>query len=376
MSRTWIATANAWKSRGSDPQVTPPDPGLYWEDDFSAGILSTNWGKQNSPFAAGNRESQMYRPANIITATATPGGTGQSCQIISKAETQTGLSSAPVEPLTTRSGQGTTADPYVYGVMRATPMTQLPNGIRYWTSGMMDTRGASPARYFPLFSKFEIRAKFPFGQGTLPAFWLRRAAFSDGTNFGASWGEIDIFEHFGSWRHGYTKYSMHFPNTIGVNATQQSKIVENPLPQRASTNWHVYDVEIKPDPTPGNAAHLDPLQCPILFTAHLDGVQYASYRLTDVMSIRDLNMIDRTTGLKRRTDNLAWDICLNNAVGGQWVGQPDQQLGYLPMQHKCSQNQVAPTGGVPSACDMTNLYLVQFPCTFEIDYVRVYDLGY
>lgn len=372
MSRTWIATVDKWKSRGSAPVAANPEPeptDIIWEDDFSAGILSVNWGKQNNPFAAGNRESQMYKPANIITAAATTGGTGQSCHIISKAETLTGLSSAPVEPLTTRSGSGTTASPYVYGTMRAAPMTQLPNGIRYWTSGMMATRDASTPLYFPLFAKFEIKAKFPFGQGTLPAFWLRRIG-------GASWGEIDIFEHFGSWRHGYTKYSMHFPNTIGVNATQQAKLVENPVPQRASTDWHTYDVVIKPDPTPGVIAHQDPLQCPILFVAHMDGVQYAQYRLTDVTTIRDLHMIDRNTGLPTRSDNLAWDICLNNAVGGQWVGQPDQQLGYLPMQHKCSINQIAPTGGVPSACAVGDLYFVQFPCTFEIDYVRVYDLGY
>ncbi len=357
MSKLYVKKDWAWRRYESTDIYIPETETLFWSDEFTGSSLNTaNWGAMNATFASGNSESQLYRPANIEISAATVGGSGNSCKIISKQETISGLSISDAPQLSL----GT----------YAAPMTELPAGTRYWTSGMMSTRDASPKRYFPLFGRYEMRARFPFGQGTLPAFWLRRAAFDDGTSGGASWGEVDIFEHFGSWKHGYAKYSMHFPNTIGVNATQQSIQVETPVPG-STTGWHTYDVQIRPKPlTP---EHTDPLKCPIQFTAHLDGVQYASYLLEDELSIRDLHMIKRSTGEPGRNDNLSWDICVNNAVGGKWVGQPDQQLGYLPLVDKCSKNQGTPAGNDPMVCDSSGLFFVQFPCTYEIDYVRVYE---
>ncbi|WP_394803616.1 family 16 glycosylhydrolase [Niabella hibiscisoli] len=72
-----------------------------------------------------------------------------------------------------------------------------------------------------------MRARIPHGQGVLPAFWLRRKD-------GASWGEVDIMEYFGGYRPGYSKFTLHFPNTIGANTTQQHVFLKSPLPEPAA----------------------------------------------------------------------------------------------------------------------------------------------
>lgn len=156
--------------------------------------------------SAGNLESQWYRPENIVVSNGT-------AKITAKAETFSGPEhQAPAMSFASSDG-----------VNRARPRTGHPAGSRPFTSGMMSTRDASPKRFFPLFSRFEIRARLPHGQGLLPAFWLRR---KDG---GASWGEVDIMEYFFNYRPGLSKFSLHFPNIIGVNATQQSKAFETPV---------------------------------------------------------------------------------------------------------------------------------------------------
>lgn len=324
-----------------------PTPTLYWSDEFSSAVSADRWGTITKPFSAGNIESQWYQ-ANNVTVNA---GT---LKIVAKKETHTGSTSDAPE-MSFVSSDGTNY---------ATPMTGLPAGSRPFTSGMLSTRDAAPKRYFPLFGRFEIRARVPFGQGLLPAFWLRRIQ-------GASWGEVDIMEYFGSYKPGYSKFSLHFPNTIGVNATQQTKFFEAAVP--GSSGWHTWDVEIRPSHT-----NADPLQDPIVFTSFLDGAQAATYTLTDVQSIRDLHMIDRSTGQPIDPDhpNLSWDVCVNMAVGGKWVGQPDQQLGYLPIVNRCSLNQKAPPGNDGTQCSTTGLFFSELPATYEVDYVRVYDLGY
>lgn len=338
-----------WVRFGSAPIVAQEPPQVFWTDTFDGTDVSADWGKQSAPFSAGNKESQWYQPANIVTSAGT-------CKIWSRRETITGsTTAAPAMSFATSGGPN-----------YATPMTGLPAGSRPWSSGMMSTRDAVVPKYFPLFARFEIRARLPHGQGLLPAFWLRRKSG------GASWGEVDIMEYFFNYRPGYTKMSLHFPQTLGVNATQQLFQFETPVAGTGA--FHTWDMEIAPA-----GENSDPLLDPITFTGHCDGVQSSFYKLTDVQTIRDLNMIDRTTGQKIDPANpdLSWDICVNNAVGGQWVGQPDQQLGYLPIVDKCSRTQVSPPSGAGAAasCDLTGLFLTSFPALFEIDHVTVYELG-
>jgi len=324
-----------------------PAPTLYWSDEFTSAVTAERWGTITKPFSAGNIESQWYQAGNVTVSDG-------SLKLVAKAETHTGSSSdAPAMSFVSADGTN-----------YATPMTGLPAGSRPFTSGMLSTRDASPERYFPLFSRFEIRARVPHGQGLLPAFWLRRIQ-------GASWGEVDIMEYFANYKPGYSKFSLHFPNTIGVNATQQTHFFETAVP--GSSGWHTWGVEIRPSNT-----NADPLQDPIVFKSYLDGVQAASYTLTDVQTIRDLHMIDRTSGapIDPAHPNLSWDVCVNLAVGGKWVGQPDQQLGYLPIVNRCSRNQSAPPGNDGTQCATTGLFFSELPATYEVDYVRVYDLGY
>ncbi|MDM1047687.1 glycoside hydrolase family 16 protein [Sphingobacterium hotanense] len=331
-----------------EEEEEPNDPNnkVVFFEDFSGALNDDRWGIMTLPYSSGNKESQWYRAENLVVSEGT-------LKIIAKKETTTGPAyQAPLMSLISNDG-----------VMRANPMQEFPDGVRYWTSGLMNTRDAKKPTYFPLFGKFEIKAKVPHGQGLLPAFWLRRIG-------GASWGEVDIMENFGNNKPGYSKFSLHFPNTIGINATQQTKFFDTSVP--GSSNWHVWSVVIEPA-----NEHADPLKDPIKFTAYLDGEQCAYYKLTHEQTIRDLHMIDRTTGQKKDPNNpdLSWDLCVNMAVGGAWVGQPDQQLGYLPIPNRCSLgNQPRPTDDDPTGCSTEGLFFAQFPAVFEIDYIKVEKL--
>ncbi|MCH5715173.1 hypothetical protein [Niabella hibiscisoli] len=115
---------------------------------------------------------------------------------------------------------------------------------------------------------------------------------------------------------------------------------------------------------------------PIIFTAYLDGTPYGYYKLTDIQTIRDLHLVDRTSVEKRypNSANETWDICVNMAVGGRWVGQPDQQLGYLPMPNRCLKDQKTPAGNNSNACNIEGLFFTTFPAVFEVDYIKVKPL--
>ncbi|MCU1499369.1 MAG: hypothetical protein JWM47_3322, partial [Acidimicrobiales bacterium] len=66
-----------------------------------------------------------------------------------------------------------------------------------------------------------------------------------------------------------------------------------------------------------------------------------------------------------------WDIALNQAVGGNWVGGPDDTLGYLRDVNRCSLGGTAPNG-----CLTTGLRRVNWSApgstTYQVDYVRVF----
>ncbi|RKH56924.1 glycoside hydrolase family 16 protein [Corallococcus llansteffanensis] len=314
--------------RTASAAVLPAWGAPLWQDEFDGTALNAWWYKMPNPYGVGNSESQWYRPENLEVSAGT-------LKIHSRREDFVGS--------TTQAPALSFVSPD--GVNRATPRTGLPAGKRYFTSGMINTREGSPATFFPLYGKYEIRARLPHGQGLLPAFWLRRKG-------GASYGEVDIMEYFFNYRPGRGKFSLHFPNTLGVNTTQQLVTFESPV--QGTGGWHTWSMEI----TPAG----DPLTGPIDFKAFLDGVQYGSYRLTDAATIAMLH--------EPGADS-TWDVCLNTAVGGKWVGEPDQQLGYLPMVHRCSRTQAAPGA---SGCDTTGLFFTPLPAVFEIDYVRVYKL--
>lgn len=347
MSERFTRRGLNWVRYGSPSKLIMPKEKIIYREDFTnaTSLDTSRWGISSEPYGAGNIEDHWYQPQNVVVS----GGT---LKLIAKKETVTG--SAALAP----------AMSYVSpdGVNRAAPRTGLPAGSRPFSSGLIGSRDASTPRYYPLFSKFEIKAKIPHGQGLLPAFWLRR-------NGGASFAEVDIMEYFFNYRPGQTKSSLHFPNSLGTNVTQQRVTFETPKP--GSSDWHTWSCEIRP-----TGENPNPLLDPITFTFKLDGVQSGFYRMTDPLALRDLHMIDRTTGQPPATgDREVWDVCLNLAVGGRWAGSVDQQLGYLPIVDRCSRTQALPDSG-PNSCDLTDLFFAQLPAVFEIDHVSITDLGY
>jgi len=334
-----------WRRKGDVVIPIDPNPDPYWSDEFTAPISPAKWTQYstangNDTYGSGGAEHQRYRTQNNDVSNGT-------------------LKITAVQETTTGGGSAVTFGPY------AAPLTGIPAGQRTWTSGFLSTRESGV--YFPLFSKFEMRCRLPHGQGLLPAFWLRR---KDG---GAGWAEVDIMEYFYSYRPGQGRFTLHFPNSIGANAYTRQVAFETAA--LGTGGWHVWDVTITPA-----GENVDPLLDPIWFRAHCDGVEFAAYKVTNVTTIRDLHMIDRSTGLKIDPANprLSWDCAVNLAVGNRWTGHPSQQLGYLPGPDRCSKSQnLPPSGaGAASSCDLSGLFFAQSPALMEVDYVRIYDLGY
>lgn len=219
-----------------------------------------------------------------------------------------------------------------------------PNGkVRDYSSGFLGSRDVG--RYYPLFGRYEVRARSPHGQGLFPAFWLRHRN-------GASAAEVDIFEAFHSSSPGHATQTLHFPTSLGYNIAKKSTKVEQAVQGRGG--WHTYRVDILPV-TPGDTSR-------VKFVFAVDGVETLSYT-------------NNNTSKWTSTDpNATWDIALQLYVGGQWAGHPDQKLGwYAANGGICAQTFRAPAGGNPANCPTNGIWLAPWKdSTFEIDYVRVY----
>lgn len=90
--------------------------------------------------------------------------------------------------------------PFAYGGGALRIRLEQRNGV--WQSGMMQTGNPSGRGFAQKFGIFEMRAKFPKGNGTWPAFWLKTVnEFFDTTT---SRGELDVIEAYGDNDHdGY-----------------------------------------------------------------------------------------------------------------------------------------------------------------------------
>ena len=152
-----------------------------------------------------------------------------------------------------------------------------------YRSGAVTTEG----KHDQLYGKFEVRARFPIGQGLLPAIWLLPSN-------GDAFPEIDIVEMLGQ-----------LPNEL----------------------WHV--------------AHLGDGQRDFKLTTNINGSEWHIYTL-DWLEDELIFYVDgkeqfRTPNISK-TSMYLW---LNVAVGGTWVGDPDQTT--------------------------------EFPTSMEVDYVRIYS---
>ena len=205
-----------------------------------------------------------------------------------------------------------------------------------FSSGFISTREKNI--YFPAFSRFEIRAKLPHGQGLWPAFWLRHIN-------GASTAELDVMEYFHAQVPGSTTQTLHFPNEIGTNVAKKTTFFETPT---TLPGWHTWAVEIIPTNAAGTTAKIR------MFT---DDVMTLEYTPT---KFGWLNNYDQSK---------LFDMAINLAVSGTYVGHPDDALGYSRYTGKC----LKPYNGTPP-CNANNILRASFPATYEVDYVSVSEL--
>jgi beta-glucanase (GH16 family) len=191
------------------------------------------------------------------------------------------------------------------GHLAITAREESFNG-RDYTSGRINTQDLfehGPGR-------FEARIRLPIGQGIWPAFWLLGADFDE-----VGWpdcGEIDILEYRGQEPkilHG----SLHGPGYSGGNALTTR--FELPGDEGFNDDFHVFSVEWRSD----------------RITWSVDGLRYLT------ISPRNL-----PSGAPWVFDH-PFFIILNVAVGGNFVGPPDEST--------------------------------TFPQTMLVDWVRVYRLG-
>lgn len=187
--------------------------------------------------------------------------------------------------------------------------TVNPDGTVSYTSGRLNTQGKRDFTY----GLFEARVKVPEGKGYLPAFWL----MASDENLYGQWprcGEIDIMEVHGSAT-DKSYGTIHFGNPH--KETQNSYILSD---GSFSAGYHTFAVEWEPG----------------MIKWYVDGKLF--HTADDWYSV--------TEGQGEITYPAPFDqpfyMILNLAVGGSWVGYPDDTT------------------------DFDN-------ATYEVDYVRVYQ---
>lgn len=290
---TGVTTTTA-PTTTAPPTTTPTPAGwtLVGGDEFDGTSLDgSRWKAYNNTYGDGNHELACLHPNNVVVA-------GGSATITARKEQMT-----------------------------------CPSGsVREYTSGFLGSRDVG--RYYPMYGRFEMRAKLPHAQGLWPAFWLRHRN-------GAGVAEVDIMEYFHATAPGKTYATLHLDGR--KNLSKNRATFESPS---GPSGWHTWAVEISPVGTD------------VRFDFFLDGTKYHSY--TDTQ--HNWASVD---------PNATWDIAVNLAVGGDWTGDPDGTLGYLRGAGVCAQGGTAPDG-----CITTGVNRVKWPepaaTSYQIDYVRVY----
>lgn len=219
--------------------------------------------------------------------------------------------------------------------------TTCPDGsVQPYSSGFIGSRDVG--RFYPLEGTFTVRAKVPHAQGIWPAFWLRHRN-------GASVAEVDVMEMFHSQTPGKASHALHLDGKI--NSANGSFPLETPT---AAPGWHEFSVRI--DRLDGDK---DGASDDVRFDFSIDGKA-------------TLNYVDLNPRWVNTADPAAtWDVALNTAVDGRWVGSPDGVLGQLDQLGRCSLSGIYPN------CSSTGLRQVDWskPVVFEVDWVRVQALA-
>jgi beta-glucanase (GH16 family) len=200
-----------------------------------------------------------------------------------------------------------------------------------FSSGFLGTR--ENGVHFPKFARYEMRAKLPHAQGLWPAFWLRHKN-------GSSIAEVDVMEYFHAQAPGKTTATIHLDNAY--NISKKTTAFENPT---TTPGWHTWAVEMEPDATDATK---------VKFSFSLDATVYHTVTPS------------QKTWATATDANKMFDIALNLAVGGNYVGHPDDDLGWSRYLNACLKPYKA-----AAPCDAYGISRASFPSTYEIDYVRV-----
>lgn len=279
---------------GASATSVPPGYKLFFVDDFNGTSINTSsWRAYHNTYGDGNQEEACLTPDNVVVS----GGT---VKITAKREARTCPNNRP----------------------------------RDFTSGFLGSRDVG--KYYPVFARYEIRAKLPHGQGLWPAFWLRHVN-------GSSTAEVDIMEYFHVSHPGQVKQTLHLPAEQSSNVTSVVVPFESPT---TNPGWHTFATEIVP---------LNPEKTSAKLVFYVNGTKTNEYTPT---VFGWLNNFDK---------NAMFDMAINLAVGGRWNGHPDDELGWSRYLSRClnvynRQSPCDPVGGVQRAT---------FPDTYEVDYVRV-----
>ncbi|MCR4716117.1 MAG: carbohydrate binding domain-containing protein, partial [Lachnospiraceae bacterium] len=199
--------------------------------------------------------------------------------------------------------------------LSANPAADVKTAYDY-TSGRINTQNKHDFKY----GRFEARAKVPSGNGYLPAFWLMA---TDETNYG-QWpqcGEVDIMEVMGQ---DITKsyHTIHYGYDANTGHSQNQGTYVLSGDGSFKDEWHTFTLDWEPGK----------------LTWYVDGKEV--YTTNNWYTGKDKE--------SQLTYPAPFDqefyVILNLAVGGSWVGYPDQAV----------------------VDDMPNQ-------SFDIDYVRVYQ---
>ncbi len=210
-----------------------------------------------------------------------------------------------------------------------TPM-YAPDKFGWW-SGALSSHDSQnynsyAPKYYPLFSRIEIRAKVPYQIGVWMAFWLRH-------RLGASMFEIDLQEFFVKWYkekdpavpfkinqsiHGNDNNTGSVRYNLNAESDRISAIDFNP-----EEDYHRYGVQIEPDINdPDNHAVVSFL---------IDG------RIRSVWCSRNYgNRYNKfmSNTIKNGYENSTWDVAItgqvgaSNSTGDMGVGYPEDSPAY------------------------------------------------
>ena len=167
-----------------------------------------------------------------------------------------------------------------------------------YTSGRISTQNLKTFTY----GRFEVKAKVPKGQGYLPAFWL----MANDENVYGQWprcGEIDCMEVMGqdtNKLYGTIHYGNPHAESQGTYTIEDGK-------ESFSDGFHTFTCDWEPGK----------------ITWYVDGIKYHE----------ESNWHSTTEGQGTLTYPAPFDqpfyIILNLAVGGSWVGNPNEETSFV-----------------------------------------------